>query len=73
MFEMIILPYLFKEHRTKSFSLSQSMADAGQVRPNGLAFSRRERAAPDYVKIATILRAKRSDCNAVLGRKEQAS
>jgi hypothetical protein len=36
--------------------------------PNGLAFSRRERAAYDDFKKARISRAKRSDCNAVLGR-----
>jgi len=35
-------------------------------RPNGLAFSRRERAARNDIKKHTILRAKRSDCNAVL-------
>jgi hypothetical protein len=36
--------------------------------PNGLPFSRRERAVQDNFKKATILRAKRSDCNGVLAR-----
>ena len=36
-------------------------------RPNGLAFSRRERAAQDCIKKGTILRAKRSDWNALFG------
>jgi hypothetical protein len=34
---------------------------------NGLAFSCRERAASESAKIATISRAKRSDCMRVLG------
>jgi hypothetical protein len=36
--------------------------------PNGLAFSRRERAAEPPPKMLTISRAKRSGCNAGLAR-----
>jgi hypothetical protein len=41
-------------------------ADHAATGPNALAFSRRKRAAYESVKIATISRAQRSDCNALL-------
>jgi len=42
------------------------LAQALNVRPNGLRISRRKRAAYENAKIATISRAKRSDCMRVL-------